>query len=112
MAVGAMLEKIFPGHDAVLLDGAIGTALRSLGWPVSEPTVLANLRAPALVSAVHTGYRLAGCRVLHTNTFGALLGNIDTPELRHSAVREGARLARAAATGRRRWWPARWAPTT
>jgi len=94
-----MFERLFPGDDAVLLDGAVGTALRSLGWPVSEPTVLANLEAPALVSALHAGYRTAGARVLHTNTFGALLGATASPELRLSAVREGARLARKAATG-------------
>jgi 5-methyltetrahydrofolate--homocysteine methyltransferase len=94
--VPALLDRLFPGTDAVLLDGAMGTAIRELGWPVSEPTVLANLRAPALVATVHHAYAAAGCRVLHTNTFGALLGTDDVPE-RLKAVREGARLARRAA---------------
>jgi methionine synthase I (cobalamin-dependent) len=94
--VGERLDQLFPGTEAVLLDGAMGTALRQLGWPVSEPTVLANLRAPALVATVHHAYAAAGSRVLHTNTFGALLGTDDEPE-RLAAVREGARLARLSA---------------
>ncbi len=43
--MSAELERLFPGSGPVLLDGAMGTALRALGWPVSEPTVLANLDA-------------------------------------------------------------------
>ncbi|MBM3985707.1 MAG: hypothetical protein FJ296_08495 [Planctomycetes bacterium] len=95
--MSAQLERLFPGSGPVLLDGAMGTALRTLGWPVSEPTVLANLDAPALVATVHDGYRAAGARVLHTNTFGALLGVIDDPQRRLQAVVSGARLARRAA---------------
>jgi methionine synthase / methylenetetrahydrofolate reductase(NADPH) len=91
------LERLFPGLAPVLLDGATGTALRELGWPVSAPTVLANLEAPALVATIHDGYRAAGARVLHTNTFGALLGIADDPPLRLQATREAVRLARAAA---------------
>jgi methionine synthase I (cobalamin-dependent) len=94
-----MMDDLFPGDEPVLLDGAMGTALRSLGWPVSEAAVLANLRAPALVATVHDGYRAAGARVLHSNTFGALLGTADDPAVRLAAVREGVRLARRAAGG-------------
>ena len=92
-----MLERLFPGDDPILLDGAMGTALRELGWRVSEPTVLANLEAPALVSTIHDGYSAAGSRVLHTNTFGALLGLADHPAMRLQAVRDAVRLARRAA---------------
>jgi len=95
--VGIALDELFPGIEPVLLDGAMGTALRTLGWPVSEPTVLANLRTPALVATVHDGYRAAGSRVLHSNTFGALLGTADDPAALLAAVREGVRLARRAA---------------
>ncbi len=95
--MSAELERLFPGSAPVLLDGAMGTALRRLGWPVTEPTVLANLDAPALVSTVHDGYVAAGARVLHTNTFGALLGVIDDPRRRLDAVLAGARLARRTA---------------
>jgi len=93
------LDHLFPGDGPVLLDGAMGTALRHRGWPVSEATVLANLESPALVTAVHEGYRAAGAAVLHTNTFGALLGAEFTEARRLDAVRAGVRLARAAAAG-------------
>ena len=93
------LDRLLPGPDPVLLDGAMGTALRQRGWPVSEPTVLANLDAPELVAAVHRSYREVGAAVLHTNTFGALLGTAFSDERRLDAVRAGLRLAREAAAG-------------
>jgi 5-methyltetrahydrofolate--homocysteine methyltransferase len=93
----AGLDHLFPGTEPVLLDGAMGTALRDRGWPVSEPTVLANLDSPQLVTAVHQGYLAAGSAILHTNTFGALLGAEFTEARRLDAVRAGVRLAREAA---------------
>ena len=95
--MSSTLERLFPGDAPVLLDGATGTALRALGWPAAEPTILANLEAPKLVATVHDGYRAAGARVLHTNTFGALLALAKDPPMRLAAVREGVRLARVAA---------------
>ena len=44
--MSASLDRLLPGTAPVLLDGAMGTALREQGWPVSEATVLANLAAP------------------------------------------------------------------
>ena len=93
------LDRLLPGAGPVLLDGAMGTALRARGWPVSEPTMLANLDAPELVTAVHRGYREAGAAILHTNTFGALIGTAFSDERRLEAVRAGLRLAREAAGG-------------
>ena len=91
------LDRLVPGTEPVLLDGAMGTALRHRGWPVSEPTVLANLEAPQLVTAIHRGYVAAGAAVLHTNTFGALLGTEFNEARRLDAVRAAVRLAREAA---------------
>jgi methionine synthase I (cobalamin-dependent) len=96
-SMGTRLDRMFPGEAPVLLDGAMGTALRRLGWPVSEATVLANLGAPALVTSVHESYRRVGARVLHTNTFGALLGADASHDQRLNAVRAAVRLARSAA---------------
>src|SRR5262245_40620705 len=90
------LDQLLPGGP-VLLDGAMGTGLRERGWPVSEATVLANLEAPGLVSALPRGYRGAGAAVLHTNTFGAFLGTLSSEPQRIEAVRAGVRLAREAA---------------
>lgn len=96
--MSASLDELLPGAS-VLLDGAMGTALREHGWPVSEATVLANLDAPSLVTAVHQAYRAVGAAVLHTNTFGALLGTAGSESRRLDAVRAGVRLARQAAAG-------------
>ncbi len=85
------LGDLFPGGDAVLLDGAMGSALRDAGWETRRPTVLANLDAPELVGGVHRAHRAAGARVLATNTFSALLVS---DRRGPSAVREGVRIAR------------------
>jgi methionine synthase I (cobalamin-dependent) len=98
--MGTRLDQLFAGTGPVLLDGAMGTALRAAGWPVSEATVLANLRAPGLVATVHAAYRSVGARVLHTNTFGALPGVFASGGERLDAVRAGVRIARKAASGR------------
>ncbi|MHC5209206.1 MAG: homocysteine S-methyltransferase family protein [Planctomycetota bacterium] len=97
--MGTRLDQLFPGTGPVLLDGAMGTALRASGWPVSEATVLANLRAPGMVATVHAAYRAVGARVLHTNTFGALPGTFASEGERLDAVRAGVRIARKAASG-------------
>jgi methionine synthase I (cobalamin-dependent) len=98
--MGSRLDQLFGGTGPVLLDGAMGTALRAAGWPVSEPTVLANLRAPGMVAAIHAEYRAVGARVLHTNTFGALPGSFASEGERLDAVRAGVRIARKAAGGK------------
>jgi methionine synthase I (cobalamin-dependent) len=88
------LDDLFPGRRPVLLDGGMGTTLRSHGWDTDEPTVLANLLQPRLVSRVHAAHREAGASVLLTNTFSALL----LEDARQAeAVAEGVRLAREVA---------------
>lgn len=90
------LDTIFPGNEAVLLDGAMGTALRERGWDRRLASVLANLDAPEDVLAIHRAHRQAGARVLTTNTFSALMvGEQRSAE----AVRTGVGLARSAAAG-------------
>jgi homocysteine S-methyltransferase len=93
-----LLDRLFPGDRCVLLDGAMGTSLRALGWPVQEATVLANLEAPGFVATVHNACRGAGARVLQTNTFGALLGAASDGR-RLDAVRAAVRIARKASHG-------------
>jgi methionine synthase I (cobalamin-dependent) len=91
------LDRLFPGSDPVLLDGGMGTSLREMGWPVSDATVMANLNAPELVAGVHSAAVEAGARVLHTNTFGAVLGASGSPKELLDAVASGVRIARKAA---------------
>jgi len=94
------LERLFPGHAPVLLDGGLGTSLHALGWPATEATVLANLHAPGLVAAVHTAFREAGAAVLATNSFGALPGAAGVEERRLEAVAASVRIARKVADTR------------
>jgi len=94
-----LLDRLFPGQAAVLLDGAMGTSLREHGWPSAEPTLLANLRQPGLVSSIHVSHRDAGARVLHTNTFAALSDAVPSGRDRLAAVAAAARIARKAAGG-------------
>ncbi len=77
----------------------MGTSLREHGWSTAQPTLLANLRQPGLVSYVHVSHREAGARVLHTNTFDALSASIVSGKERLAAVAAAVRIARKAAGG-------------
>lgn len=58
-------------NDApVILDGAWGTQLQSLGLPVGECPEIWNLRYPDRVESVARAYVAAGSRVVLTNSFG------------------------------------------
>jgi len=92
--MGETLDSLFPGQRPVLLDGAMGTALRAEGWPRAEPSVLANLDAPEIVAKIHRSHVASGARVVTTNTFSALML---TDARCVEAVRVGARIARSAA---------------
>ena len=55
----------------VLLDGAMGTELQRMGMaPGTIPEIL-NLTRPEWIREIHTGYLMAGSRVIYANTFGA-----------------------------------------
>jgi len=92
--IHSQLDALFPGNEPVLLDGAMGSALRDRGWPRDRPTVLANLQEPEQVRAVHAAHRAAGARVLGTNSFGALMAPASECL---DAVRASVRLARETA---------------
>jgi methionine synthase I (cobalamin-dependent) len=89
--MSATLDSLFPDGRVVLLDGAMGTSLRDLGWPAERPTILANLERPELVESIHAAHCEAGAQLITTNTFSALMAAQDKCI---EAVREGARLAR------------------
>lgn len=85
----------------LVVDGAIGTRLRSLGWDERLP-VLANIEAPALVRKVHAEYIEAGADVIETNTYGISrfrLPHREPPYDVAQIVREGVRLAKEVANG-------------
>ena len=63
------LQRLLRG--ALVLDGAMGTALYERGVLYSSCFEELCLSRPELVSAVHEGYVRAGSEVLTTNSFGA-----------------------------------------
>jgi methionine synthase I (cobalamin-dependent) len=92
--MGETLDSLFPDDRSVLLDGAMGSSLRSRGWSRREPTILANLEQPDLVESVHRAHREAGARLITTNTFSALMVSGSKCL---EATRVGVQLARRAA---------------
>jgi homocysteine S-methyltransferase len=55
----------------VIVDGAMGTMLYSLGVPKGHCYDELNLSNPSLVASVHKAYAEAGAEIIETNTFGA-----------------------------------------
>ncbi len=86
-------------QNLVLLDGAVGTSL----WTKSgdkAPVWRYNLENPAIVTELHREYIDAGSQIILANTFGANRGAVSrSPYTVEEVVREGVRLAKAAAQG-------------
>jgi homocysteine S-methyltransferase len=92
--------------SVVVADGAVGTLLRSRGFPSSLPVEAAVLVQPERVLEIHRDYLRAGAQILTTDTFRAnrlhlsLHGLAD--RLEEINVR-GVELARRAAQGSPAW---------
>lgn len=85
----------------LVVDGAIGTRLRALGWDERLPA-LANVEEPQLVHKVHAEYVEAGADIIETNTYGISRFRLPHREPAYDVaeiVREGARLAKDVADG-------------
>ena len=83
--------------ERLLLDGAMGTMLQTMGLRAGELPELWNLTHPEQVEIVHRRYVEAGSRVLYANTFGA--NRYKIAGCGHSAAElcaAGVRCARAA----------------
>jgi 5-methyltetrahydrofolate--homocysteine methyltransferase len=63
----ALLRHV-PGP--ILADGAMGTMLFEAGLTSGDSPERWNLERPDVVREVHRAYRVAGARILLTNTFG------------------------------------------
>ncbi|MGN0804417.1 MAG: homocysteine S-methyltransferase family protein [Candidatus Coproplasma sp.] len=61
----------FLKENIVILDGAMGTQLQSLGLPLGTLPEEWNITHPEEVTSVHRAYLKAGCNVIYANTFGA-----------------------------------------
>ncbi|PZD93799.1 bifunctional homocysteine S-methyltransferase/methylenetetrahydrofolate reductase [Paenibacillus sambharensis] len=80
-------------------DGAMGTYLYQLGFPVGVSYEEFNLIKPDVIESVHRRYYEAGARVIETNTFSANAENLSRYGLEHEVERlnrEGVRIARQA----------------
>ena len=58
-------------NSVIVLDGAMGTQLQSLGLPLGTLPESWNLTRPEEVKKVHLSYLGAGADVIYANTFGA-----------------------------------------
>ncbi|MBE0342524.1 bifunctional homocysteine S-methyltransferase/methylenetetrahydrofolate reductase, partial [Paenibacillus sp. 28ISP30-2] len=58
-------------REIIVGDGAMGTFLYQLGFPVNTSYEELNITSPDVISDVHRQYVQAGARLLETNTFSA-----------------------------------------
>lgn len=64
------LQALIQAEDIILLDGAMGTMLMSMGLDHGAPPEAWNLEHPDRIRAVHRQYIQAGSRLILTNSFG------------------------------------------
>ncbi|MDQ6420839.1 bifunctional homocysteine S-methyltransferase/methylenetetrahydrofolate reductase [Paenibacillus sp. LHD-117] len=89
----ALAERILPG------DGAMGTYLYQMGFPVGVSYEEFNVLKPDVIENVHRKYYEAGARVIETNTFSANLVKLSKYGLEgemEAINRAGVRIARSA----------------
>ncbi|OUS76929.1 bifunctional homocysteine S-methyltransferase/methylenetetrahydrofolate reductase [Paenibacillus sp. MY03] len=89
----ALAERILTG------DGAIGTYLYQMGFPVGVSYEEFNVLKPDVIENVHRQYYEAGARVIETNTFSAnsvKLSKYGLESEMEAINRAGVRIARAA----------------
>lgn len=92
---GLMMREL--GGNVLFGSGAIGTCLRQASGTGDEPVELLNLRQPETVRSLHAAYRLAGSRILVTNTFAAntlVFSDAGVADLCEATNRAGVALAR------------------
>jgi homocysteine S-methyltransferase len=80
-------------------DGAMGTYLHQLGYPIGVSYEEFNMTRPETIASVHRQYYEAGARVIETNTFSANAERLARYGLEDEAARinrEGVRIARGA----------------
>jgi homocysteine S-methyltransferase len=80
-------------------DGAMGTYLHQLGFPIGVSYEEFNMTRPETIASVHRQYYEAGARVIETNTFSANAERLARYGLEDEAARinrEGVRIAREA----------------
>ncbi|MFD0587926.1 bifunctional homocysteine S-methyltransferase/methylenetetrahydrofolate reductase [Paenibacillus sp. GCM10027627] len=89
----ALAERILIG------DGAMGTYLYGMGFPVGVSYEEFNVLRPDVIESVHRKYYEAGARLIETNTFSANAEKLSKYGLEHEMEainRAGVKIARAA----------------
>ncbi len=87
-------------REIIVGDGAMGTFLYQLGFPVNTSYEELNITSPDVISDVHGQYLNAGSRLLETNTFSAndyKLARFGLESKVEEINRAGVRIAKAAA---------------
>lgn len=86
-------------NNVLIGDGAMGTYLYNLGFPVGISYEELNLTSPEVIADVHRRYAAAGAQVLETNTFSANYDKLSKYGLESKVEeinRAGVRIARSA----------------
>ncbi|MGF7048504.1 homocysteine S-methyltransferase [Paenibacillus sp. DS2015] len=86
-------------NNVLIGDGAMGTYLYNLGFPVGISYEELNLTSPEVIADVHRRYVAAGAQVLETNTFSANYDKLSKYGLESKVEeinRAGVRIARSA----------------
>ena len=87
-----------PFDSLLLLDGAMGTMLQSMGMKPGETPEMMNIEHPDWILAIHRAYIAAGSRVIYSNTFGANRRKLArTGRDAKEVIAAGVRLAKEAA---------------
>ncbi|MHA0857299.1 bifunctional homocysteine S-methyltransferase/methylenetetrahydrofolate reductase [Paenibacillus sp. CMAA1364] len=87
-------------NNVLIGDGAMGTYLYQMGFPVGISYEELNLTSPDVIADVHRRYRAAGAQVLESNTFSANYDKLSKYGLEAKVEeinRAGVRIARDAA---------------
>ncbi len=92
--VGAMLKDIL-NKKVVVLDGAIGTLLQSMGLKAGEKPEDWNITHPTVIEDIHYNYLMSGADIVYANTFGANPIKIKGADYKTLIV-EGVKIARKA----------------
>jgi len=98
----SFLENLNADHKILVCDGANGTMLMRYGLATGQSPEEFNLINPRVVERVHKEHRQAGARLIKTNTFGAnriKLGKHNLDSKINEVIKEGVKIARAAAAG-------------
>lgn len=94
------LDDLLADGRPVILDGAMGTTLFSLGLQHGDSPELWNVEQPEKIRSIHSAYIDAGAQVILTNTFGCNRKRLDLHRLADRAAElntAAAALARAEA---------------